>query len=458
LFQIAKTATFASRCVISLPPLQLPHLGKTSEHARNSAKITMKVSIRFSLAQGSAVDRPIRIRVGYAGYRLELRSGYVCPADKWDADSMRMRSGTTNRYHESAATINRELSKQEAAISDILSRFELDGVVPEPSVLKEEFNVRVGRSSRSSGGSCSLVDAFTMYLTSPSVVIETNTIGSYVTVQNRLKDFDFADKALDDLNSDDLMEFVSELWLEGLENQSVSLYLTRIRTILRFAKDRRLYSGSLHLEFKPRLKGLGKKDVHYLEWEEFERILYAPLTNALQIATRDAFCFCCATGLRVGDCASLKWSDVHLSCETPHISLVAKKTTKPTIIELNKYSRAIIDRQLRLGIDLDGPVFPPVSMRTRNYELQQIARTAGIEGKVRELSFSGTRVTEVLVDKADAISTHWGRHTFIVRALSIGISPAVVMQWTGHASFESLKPYVAIADSARRSSMDLFNN
>ncbi len=417
----------------------------------------MKLSIKFSLVAGKASDFPIRIRVGYAGRRLDLRTGYVCPPDKWDAEAMRMKPGSSNRYKESAATINRELSRFESAISEMLTRFELDSVTPEPEALKKEFDKRFGRAASPAADRCTLLEAFKLYLTEPSLSLTPGTAKAYICAMNKLEHFAFAARPLDTLTSDDLSDFISELWIDEMENQTVSQYLARIRSVLSFAKQHKLYAGALHLEFRPRLKGLVKKDVYYLEWEEFKKILSVSLSNPLQVATRDAFCFCCATGLRISDCVKLKWSDVHLGCDTPHISIVAKKTAKPTIIELNKYSRAVLDRQHREPGNDDKRVFPPVSERTMNNGLRKIAKAAGIEGQVRKLSFSGAIVTEKMVDKSDAITTHWGRHTFIVHALSIGISPSIVMQWTGHSSYESMKPYVAIADSARRSSMELFD-
>lgn len=417
----------------------------------------MKISIKFSLASGKTSDLPIRMRVGYAGLRLDLRTGFVCPPDKWDPEAMRMKAGTSNRYKESAATINRELSKQESLVGEILARYDLDGSVPEPAVLKADFDLRMGRVEKTVAETTTLFRAFEMYLTDPFVSIESATTNSYITVQKKIVEYDLGESVLDDLTDTDLSEFIGEAWSDGLENQTVSLYLTKIRTVLRYAAQKNLYHGSLHDTFKPKLKGLGKKDVHYLEWPEFLQILYAPLIDDLQIAVRDAFCFCCATGLRVSDCNALKWSQVNLTAETPFISLIAKKTTKRTIVELNQFSRAIIDRQLSGGMRRDGLVFPPVAIRSRNYHIKNIAKIAGLKGQVRELSFKGSRVIETMADKADSISTHWGRHTFIVRALSLGISPVVVMQWTGHASFESLKPYIAIADTAKKENMELFN-
>ena len=47
-----------------------------------------------------------------------------------------------------------------------------------------------------------------------------------------------------------------------------------------------------------------------------------------------------------------------------------------------------------------------------------------------------------------------GRKTFICFMLSIGIAPQVVMKFTGHADYKSMKPYIDIAEKAKTDAMD----
>ena len=49
----------------------------------------MKFSIKYQLSPRTEGDRltenvPIRLRVSFAGIRVDLRSGYVIDAEKWD--------------------------------------------------------------------------------------------------------------------------------------------------------------------------------------------------------------------------------------------------------------------------------------------------------------------------------------------------------------------------------------
>ena len=59
-------------------------------------------------------------------------------------------------------------------------------------------------------------------------------------------------------------------------------------------------------------------------------------------------------------------------------------------------------------------------------------------------------VTEPL---GDVIGTHAARRTFVVHALEEGMSPQIVMTFTGHEDYDSLKPYIAITDKTRKNLM-----
>lgn len=424
----------------------------------------MKVSIHFSLAPSKTSDLPIRMRISYEGLRLDLRTGFVCPVGKWDDQIMRVRPGAVNRYGEKASAINRALSKEEAVVMDILARYDVDGKVPEPSVLKADFEKAMGRKPSKRSAAVPASDTFLeVYKRCISVHgrdagLSSGTVLGYMTVLAHLEDFSFAEKAPDDVTQRDLSDFLNEMRNLDIENQTISTYLSKIKSALRWARGEGLYHGTLPEDFRPKLKGLGQKDVHYLEWSEFEAIFNLASLKPSQASIRDAFCFCCCTGLRVSDCSKLRWADVNLTAEVPFISVVTKKTTKPIHIELNKWSRAILERQqARRGEGPGSFVFSPISVSSRNRQLPVIAKAAGISGQVRELSFVGNRCTEVMVDKAEAISTHWGRHTFVVRALHLGISPDVIMAWTGHSSYQSMKPYIAIADKTKAEKMVLFD-
>ena len=75
-----------------------------------------------------------------------------------------------------------------------------------------------------------------------------------------------------------------------------------------------------------------------------------------------------------------------------------------------------------------------------NRDVKELCKLAGINEEIREL-----------------VGTHTGRRTFIVTTLSLGIPPNVVMKWTGHSDYSSMKPYIDIVDDIKATSMTKFN-
>ena len=81
----------------------------------------------------------------------------------------------------------------------------------------------------------------------------------------------------------------------------------------------------------------------------------------------------------------------------------------------------------------------------------------GIDEPLRHTYYIGSVRHDEVVPKYELITTHTARHTFIVTDISLGISPVVIMQWTGHKNYEAMRPYIAIASDTSTQAMRLFN-
>lgn len=73
------------------------------------------------------------------------------------------------------------------------------------------------------------------------------------------------------------------------------------------------------------------------------------------------------------------------------------------------------------------------------------------------MSYKGNERFDEVYPKHQLIGTHAGRRTFICTALSLNIPPDVIMKWTGHRSYKSMTPYIAIADKTKAEAMARFN-
>ena len=168
--------------------------------------------------------------------------------------------------------------------------------------------------------------------------------------------------------------------------------------------------------------------------------------------TRDLFCFCAFTSLRYSDVHALRWADVH----DGYIRVTTVKTSDDLVIELNDYSEEILGRYVDEAFPEDR-VFPVISNQKMNDRLKELGQLLGFDRLIRVTEHRNGKRHDALVPKWQLLSTHAARRTFICHALMMGIAPNVVMQWTGHADYDSMKPYIAIADSVKASEMAKFN-
>ena len=58
------------------------------------------------------------------------------------------------------------------------------------------------------------------------------------------------------------------------------------------------------------------------------------------------------------------------------------------------------------------------------------------------------RIEEVY-PKYELLSCHCGRRTFVVNGLYLGIPPIVIMEWTGHYDYKSMKPYTKVVNKLK---------
>lgn len=160
------------------------------------------------------------------------------------------------------------------------------------------------------------------------------------------------------------------------------------------------------------------------------------------------FCFQCFTSLRYSDVAKLKREDIGNDV----VKVVTAKTGDTIKIDLNKYSRAILERYT----DEKSPL-PIISNQKMNQYVKEVCYIAGIDSPVTIVYYKGAERIEEVHPKYELIGTHTGRRTFICNALTMGIPAATVMEWTGHSDYKAMKPYIKIADEEKAKAMKAFD-
>ncbi len=262
---------------------------------------------------------------------------------------------------------------------------------------------------------------------------------------------------MDDITATTLDDYQNFLIRKGYRNSTVEKHLKMLKQILKWAdKKGYLKHGKDVLEHKTaKLETTKPKAVNYLTWDEFERLFnykFKAGESHLEL-TRDRFCFCCATSLRHSDMEILKKADFDDHDNPTSFSFVSKKTHDSLTIFLNKYSSAIYQKYKDIPTK-DGLMFPPKSNQKMNDNLKVIAEMLGFTRNITKMQFCGKERVDETCRLCDVIGTHSARRTFVVHAMEKGWSPQLVMTYTGHESYDTMKPYIALTDKTRKKMME----
>ena len=405
---------------------------------------------------------PIRMRVNFASQRIEFTTGYRIDIAKWDADKQRVKNGCTNKLKQSASEINTALLAYYTELQEVFKRFEVADVMPSPAEVKEAFNARhktnaeaVDNKIVSAKIASDFYQAFDEFV---RVCGRQNdwthsTFEKFAAVKNHLKTFR-AELSFDYFDENGLTEYVRYL-REGREmrNSTICKQLSFLKWFLRWSFKQGLHSNNAYDTFKPKLKDTQKKII-FLTWEEVNKLREFEIPAAKQALSRvrDVFLFQCFTGLRYSDVYNLRRSDI----KGDHIEVTTVKTSDSLIIELNKHSKAILEKYQEVEFEHD-KALPVITNQKMNEYLKELAELAGINEPVRQTYYKGNERIDEVTPKYALLGTHAGRRTFICNALALGIPPQVVMKWTGYSDYKAMKPYIDIADDIKANAMSKFN-
>ncbi len=238
-----------------------------------------------------------------------------------------------------------------------------------------------------------------------------------------------------------------------MKNSTVKKQLGFLKWFLRWSFEKNYHNNDNFKSFRPKIKD-SSKPVIFLTEEEKTKIFNYKIPSSKQYLekTRDLLKFLCYTGLRYSDAYNLRRSNIKKN----HIEIVTVKTSDSLNIELNKHSRAILEKYQDIPFKND-KALPVISNQKLNEYIKELGELAKINTLVTLTHYSGNKRTDEVIPKHELLSTHVGRRSFICSALSIGIPVQVVMKWTGHSDYKAMKPYIDIADKTKKSAMEKFN-
>lgn len=424
-------------------------------------------------------DVAIRVSITIRGTRYLTSTGLKATPAKWDVDRQRARKGSVNASGMAWSALNAALAR----ISEHFVTYEndcfLNNVTPSADDLKAEYAREFGRkratpTTKGTGRDLGFWDYFDMFVRERS---QTNqwtvaTHQKFNALRNHITGWK-KQPTFDDFDEDGMNAFVCFLRdKKQMLNSTIGKQIGFTKWFLRWAATKGYNTNMAFQTFTPKLKTAANQVV-FLEWAELMRVFNYEVpeegtvvalhgadgeqyTKTVQAtrglrAARDIFCFCCFTSLRYSDAANLKLANIR----NDSLTITTVKTTDTITIELNKYARAVLERCA--GESVNGYALPRLTNQKMNKYLKELCELCEINQPVSHTYFRGSERTDVTVPKYEMVGTHTGRRTFICNALMLGIPAEIVMKWTGHADYKSMKPYVDIANSAKAKAMSLFD-
>ena len=400
---------------------------------------------------------PIRMRVIYASQRIEFTTGYRIDVVKWDADKQRVKNGCTNKLKQSASEINADLLKYYTEIQNVFKEFEVRGIMPTTQQLKDAFNLRMKDTNgeQQEDVRISFWEVFDEFVKECGNQNDwtKSTYEKFAAVKAHIKEFkeDVAFEYFDEFGLNEYINFLRDK--KDMRNSTIGKQLGFLKWFLRWSFKKGYHQNIAYDTFRPKLKTTPKK-VIFLTWDELNKLkdYQIPQDKQYLERVRDVFLFCCFSSLRYSDVRNLKRCDV----KSDHIEVTTVKTADNLIIELNDYSKTILEKYKDVQFE-DDMVLPVISNQKMNDYLKELGELAEIDEPVRETYYKGNERIDEIFPKYALLSTHAGRKTFICNALALGIPAEVVMKWTGHSDYKAMKPYIDIADDIKASAMDKFN-
>ena len=199
---------------------------------------------------------------------------------------------------------------------------------------------------------------------------------------------------------------------------------------------------------------LQQVDREFLTMEELITIMQAKFTVRRLELIRDLFVFSCMTGLAYIDLKNLRRQHLYTIDEQLWIRINRQKSKEMSSIRLLDIPKLLLEKY-------DNPtlenLFPVPSNQKLNDYLKEAAKLAELDREISQVYFKGNTRHEDTYKFWEQISCHDARRTFVCCSLALGIPASVVMSCTGHSDYESMKPYIEVADETQKMQMEKWN-
>jgi integrase/recombinase XerD len=283
----------------------------------------------------------------------------------------------------------------------------------------------------------SIIHAFLNYMRVERGLAQ-NTILAYGRDLKRFAEFLRKRQKLkmEDVNREDVVDFLSSLYKEKLDSRSVARYLVSLRGLYKFAMMEEMVSAdpTENLE-SPKIRNSLPT---YLRVEEIDKLLAAPnLATSIGLRDRAMLEVLYSTGLRVSELLNLRISDIDM-----RIGCVRciGKGDKERLVPIGRKAIAAVEQWLAQGRPkFARPASPPPHNQV--LFLTSIGRRLSRVGIWKILHEYGMRL-----GLRGRLTPHKLRHSFATHLLEGGADLRSVQLMLGHADISTTQIYTHVVE------------
>lgn len=300
-----------------------------------------------------------------------------------------------------------------------------------------------------------LDDYFQRYLNHKKATTKGNSLRNYISIYNNHISKKIGHCRLRDITRDDIFDLQSEV-LENTTASTANYAVTVIKLILNEAiEDKFIENNPAKIKSISIDKKKAKKTTHRsLSVQEQEIFMQAAEENFYY----ELFGLALSTGMRIGEIAALKWSDIDLKNNVIHITKTLTKDIDGKVvvgppksnagirdIPITSKAKEMIDLQKAkmetlLGISCSETKVISINSNYVSFKEHNVFYTPNM--KIINTTVIDSNIDRIILsldkkgNKMDRFGVHALRHTFATRCVESGMNPKVVQKLLGHERIE----------------------
>jgi site-specific recombinase XerD len=286
-----------------------------------------------------------------------------------------------------------------------------------------------------------VIELYDEFIKHQETNFEPRTVKKHITVKKLLEEYtkkkNISKLYLNDINQKFYKDFT--MFLKKTKKhvpQTVNKYQGCLKTFLKYLTvELELNKTEIQKSFKKEsISSEGGAKVVLLK-EHVQALVNWQPSNQRYELVRDLFLFQILTGIRYSDLINVNKSYVI----NDSLSFDMWKVSKRVTIPLHTMALSILQKyNYSLGEKCK-------SLKNYNLDIKKVCELAGLTDDIHSLKIRLNRKVADNTQLYKLVSTHVGRTTFITNCLISGISPYLVMEYTGHKKIETLSGYMRIA-------------